>query len=78
MEHGGGQDVRTAREWKRTLRSELAELMNIRRWSDVLAYQTEMGLTSIGETAAYIAASINREVLVGIVRLVLVDLREGR
>ncbi len=78
MEHGGGQDVRTTTEWKQALRREMGEVMNIRSWSEVLAYQREMGLTSLGETAAYIAASINRAGLVGIVRLVLVDLREGR
>ncbi len=77
MEHGG-QDIRTATEWKQALRSEMGELMNIRSWSEVLAYQQEMGLTGAGETAAYVAASINRAGLVGIVRLVLIDLREGR
>ncbi len=44
MEHGG-QDIRTATEWKQALRSEMGELMNIRSWSEVLAYQQEMGLT---------------------------------
>ncbi len=78
MKQGGGQDIRTAMEWRQVLRSEMGELMNIRSWSNVKSYQAEMGLTSLGETAAYIAASINRAGLVGIVRLVLIDLREGR